>query len=66
MDFHDLPDTYLTEYLSRLEAVTGQEVNDMASGQWPVTGLSIVVVGDRALIDPQLADVEELAPYLAD
>jgi len=66
MDFHGLPDSYLTEYLSRLEAVTASQVNEMASSQWPTEGMTIVVVGDRSAIDQQLAQVEELAAYLPD
>jgi predicted Zn-dependent peptidase len=66
MDFHGLPDTYLTEFLSRLGKVTATQVNAMASSQWPVDGMTIVIVGDRSVIDGQLAQVEELAPLLAD
>lgn len=66
MDFHGLPDTYLTEYLSRLGKVTPADVNTIASSQWPVDGMTIVVVGDRSVIDSQLAQVEELAPLLTD
>ena len=42
------------------------QVNEMASSQWPTEGMTIVVVGDRSVIDQQLAHVEELAPYLPD
>ena len=66
MDFHDLPDSYLTEYLARLEGVTPGQVNDIAASQWPADGMTIVVVGDRSVIDEQLARVEALAPFLAD
>lgn len=65
MDFHGLPDSYLTEYLSRLAEVTPAQVNAVASSQWPVEGMTMVVVGDRSIIDDQLAKVEELAPLLA-
>jgi predicted Zn-dependent peptidase len=66
MDFHELPDSYLTEYLSRLDAVTAAQVNEVAESQWPVAEMTIVVVGDRSVIDGQLAELEELAPYLPD
>ncbi|MGD8510740.1 MAG: insulinase family protein, partial [Gammaproteobacteria bacterium] len=66
MDFHELPDSYLTEYLSRLDAVTAAQVNEVAESQWPVAEMTIVVVGDRSVIDGQLAELEELAPYLTD
>ena len=64
MDFYGLPDTYLTEYLERINAVTKPQVKDIANSQLPIDEMTIVVVGDRSVIDAQLADVEELAPYL--
>jgi zinc protease len=66
MDFHQLPDTYLTEYLARLAATTPGQVNGIASSQWPVEGMTIVVVGDRSVIDEQLARVEQLREHLPD
>ena len=66
MDFHDLPDTYLTEYLARMNRVTPEEVSAMARSQLPVEGMTVVVVGDRQVIEPQLAQVDELKAYLAD
>ncbi len=64
MDFYGLPDSYLTEYLSRINAVTKEQVRSIAAEQLPVEGMTIVVVGDRSVIDEQLAAVAELAPYL--
>ena len=66
MDFHDLPDTYLTEYLARMNRVTPEEVSAMARSQLPIEGMTVVVVGDRQVIEPQLAQVDELKTYLAD
>jgi len=66
IDFHELPDTYLTEYLARMGRVTAEQVTSMASSQLPLDGMTIVVVGDRSIIDAQLADVEELEDYLSD
>jgi predicted Zn-dependent peptidase len=66
MDFYGLPDTYLTEYLARIDAVTKEQVTEIANSQLPVAGMTIVVVGDRSVIDAQLAEVEELKPYLED
>ena len=64
MDFYGLPDAYLTEYLARINAVTKPQVKNIANSQLPIDEMTIVVVGDRSVIDAQLADVEELAPYL--
>jgi predicted Zn-dependent peptidase len=66
MDFHGLPDSYLTEYTERLARVTPEQVSGIASSQWPVEGMTIVVVGDRSVIDQQLSEVAEIAPYLSD
>jgi len=66
MDFHDLPDTFLTEYLARMNRVTPEQVSATARSQLPVAGMTVVVVGDREMIEPQLAEVEELKAYLAD
>jgi predicted Zn-dependent peptidase len=66
MDFHELPDTYLTEYLARLAATTPAQVNAIASAQWPVEGMTMVIVGDRSVIDEQLARVDQLRGYLPD
>lgn len=66
IDFHELPDTYLTEYLARMGRVTPEQVTAMAAQQLPLSGMTIVVVGDRTVIDAQLAEVEELAEYLTE
>ena len=66
MDFHELPDTYLTEYLARLAATTPAQVSEISSTQWPLAGMTMVIVGDRSVIDEQLAQVEELQGHLAD
>jgi predicted Zn-dependent peptidase len=66
MDFHDLPDTYLTEYLARLAATTPEKVSAISRAQWPIEGMTMVVVGDRSVIDEQLAEVEQLNGLLSD
>lgn len=59
MDFHGLDDTYLTGYLERLEAVTPGDVSEAARLIRPEE-MTVVVVGDRSVIDEQLAGVAEL------
>jgi len=66
IDFHGLPDTFLTEYLARMNRVTPEQVSAMARSQLPLAGMTVVVVGDREVIEPQLAQVEELKTYLVD
>lgn len=64
MDFHELPDTYLTEYLARLAATTPGQVNAISRAQWPIEGMTMVIVGDRSVIDTQLEQVEQLKGHL--
>jgi predicted Zn-dependent peptidase len=66
MNFHDLPDSYLTEYTERLARISPEQISEIAASQWPVGGMTIVVVGDRSVIDEQLTKVPEIAPYLSD
>jgi predicted Zn-dependent peptidase len=66
MDFNGLPDTYLTEYLSRMQQVTPEQISAMAESQLPVDGMTVVVVGDRKVIEPQLAEIEELKDYFVE
>ncbi|UCC14098.1 MAG: insulinase family protein [Gammaproteobacteria bacterium] len=66
MNFHDLPDSYLTEYTERLARISPEQVSEIAASQWPVGGMTIVVVGDRSVIDEQLTKVPEIASYLSD
>ncbi|MGB5211223.1 MAG: pitrilysin family protein [Gammaproteobacteria bacterium] len=66
MDLHGLPDTYLTEYLSRMQQVTAEQVSAMAKSQLPVEGMTVVVVGDRSVIEPQLAEIDTLSDYFGE
>ena len=43
-----------------------KEYSKRLRSQLPVEGMTVVVVGDRQVIEPQLAQVDELKAYLAD
>jgi predicted Zn-dependent peptidase len=49
-----LPDEWLTAYVGRVEAVTAAQVSDLARTHLPDERMTIVVVGDRELIEEQV------------
>jgi predicted Zn-dependent peptidase len=57
LDLHKLPDTYLTNYVQNVLAVTPQDVQRAARQYLKSEQMAIVVVGDKA----QVAD--QLTPY---
>lgn len=56
---HGLPDSYLSGYVSRVHAVTPEEVTRIAKAYIRPEQATLVVVGDRKTID------EQLKPYAA-
>ena len=59
LDLQGLPDTYLTEQVQNINAVTPQQVSEMARKYVRPEAMTIVVVGDKKLVDPQLKKFEE-------
>ena len=57
VDLHGLPPTYLNDYVSKVMAVTPADVQRMAKTYLQDDKATIVVVGDKKVID------EQLAPY---
>jgi zinc protease len=51
---HELPDRYLANELARFKAVTKNHVDRMAERYLSPSRMTILVVGDRSLIEPQL------------
>ncbi len=51
---HGLPDSYLSGFVTRVQAVTPQEVTRLAKAYIRPEQTTLVVVGDRKLIDDQL------------
>ncbi len=57
-DLHGLPDTYLTDYVKRLYAVTPEEVRRIAQTYLRDEEMLLVVTGDRSKIDEQVKPFE--------
>lgn len=52
-----LPDNYLSDYLSRIEAVTLEDVRRVAEERIDHAHLKVLVVGDRAVVEPGLREL---------
>ena len=57
---YNLPDNYFADYISRVNAVTLDDVNRVANKYLTPDKLAIVVVGDRKTIESGLKEVEGL------
>ena len=60
MNLHGLPEDWLTTFVSRLYAVTPEEVTAMAREQLRMEEATLVVVGDAATVRPQLEALPQL------
>lgn len=56
--YNELPDDYLTTYVSKLSAVTPQDVSDMVKKYLVPEKMTMVVVGDKSKITEQLRPFE--------
>jgi predicted Zn-dependent peptidase len=52
-----LPDTYFNDYISKVNAVTLDDVNRVAKQYLDPSKMAIVIVGDRKVIEPGLKDL---------
>lgn len=55
VDFHGLDDSYLTEYVSRIYALTPGDISRIATQYLRPDDMTLVVVGDRARIGEAMA-----------
>jgi predicted Zn-dependent peptidase len=62
VDLHGLPDDYLTEYVRRVRAVSPQVVSEAARKYIQDEKATIVVVGDKKVIEEQLKPYGSIAP----
>jgi len=60
LDLHKLPETYLTNYVQNVLAVTPQEVQRIARDYLRRERMAIVVVGDKAQVAKQISDFGEI------
>ena len=54
---YGLPDTYFNEYISKVNAVTINDVDRVAKKYLDPSKMAIVIVGDRKVIEPGLKDL---------
>jgi zinc protease len=59
LDLQDLPENYLTDYVSNVFALSPEDISEVARKHLRKEDMTLVVVGDRGRI------AESLAPYLA-
>jgi len=54
---YGLPSTYYNDYIQRINAVTGVDVNRVANKYLDPSKMAIVVVGDRKVVEPKLKEL---------
>jgi zinc protease len=59
LGLHCLPDSYLTEQVKNINDVTPQQVSETAHKYVRPEAMTIVVVGDKKIIDPQIKKFQE-------
>ena len=64
LDLHGLPDSYLSDYVSRVQAVTPEQVRDAAKAFLDPSKMSLVAVGDLDVVKQQLEAVPPIATLL--
>ncbi len=57
LDIYGLPDTYFNDYIGKINAVTIQDVNRVASKYLDPSKMAIVIVGDRKTIETGLKEL---------
>ena len=58
LELHELPDTYLTDYVSNVYAITPQQVSEIAETYLREDDMTLAVIGDRSQIS------EQVEPYV--
>lgn len=56
---YGLPDSYFNEYISKIQAVSVEDVNRVANKYLTPDKMAIVIVGDKAVIEPKLKEIDE-------
>lgn len=55
---YDLSDSYFNDYIRNIQAVTTQDINRVANKYLTPDKMAIVIVGDRAVIEPRLKTID--------
>ena len=61
---YGLPDSYFNDYISKINAVTIDDVNRVANKYLDPSKMAIVIVGDRKVIEPGLKQLGMPISYL--
>jgi len=61
---YGLPDTYFNDYISKVNAVTIDDVNPVANKYLDPSRMAIVIVGDRKVVEPHLTELGMPITYL--
>lgn len=56
---YDLPDNYFNEFISKVNAVTLEDVDRVAKQYLDPDNMAIVIVGDRKVIEPGLSQIDK-------
>jgi predicted Zn-dependent peptidase len=59
IDFHGLSDTYLTDRVKNIYGVTPEKVSAMAKEHFKYEDMTLVLVGDKKLLQRQIKSHEE-------
>jgi zinc protease len=62
LDLHGLPRTYLTDYVTQVQAVTPEQVSALTKQYIQPDRMVIAVVGDRKVIEEQVKPYGRIAP----
>jgi predicted Zn-dependent peptidase len=62
LDTHGLPDSYLSEYVQRVMAVTPEQLRRTAEEELIPERMTLVVVGDKKTVEPQVAPFGRTTP----
>ncbi|MGH7784179.1 MAG: insulinase family protein, partial [Candidatus Binatia bacterium] len=54
---YGLPDTYFNDYISKINAVTIDDVNRVANKYLDPSKMAIVIVGDRKVVEGKLKEL---------
>ena len=57
---YDLPETYFNDYITRINAVTLDDINRVANKYLTPDKMAILIVGDRKVIEPKLKEIKGL------
>jgi predicted Zn-dependent peptidase len=59
LDQNELPDTYLTNRVQNIYAVTPEKVSQMAKDHFKYEDMTVVLVGDKKLLQKQMKAHED-------